>query len=207
MDSQQRLIEHLKINGPNSINELITALGLSRNAIKHHLAYLEKHAWLETNTRARDKTGTSGRPAVEYALNSTSEHLFPKRYPELLEAILSEAQAEGILKRLLSRVADGMVKELEPHLGKLRGRARLLKLLEQIDYGEMLPELEAINNGWELRAHNCVYRATGMKFEPVCDLLPHVIEGATGWSAERPTCQRDGARACHFVVLRDAHSR
>jgi predicted ArsR family transcriptional regulator len=204
MDSQQRLIEHLKINGPSTINELVTALDLSRNAINHHLAYLEKHAWLETNTRSRDE-GASGRPAVEYALTGSSEHLFPKRYPELLEAILGQAQAEGILERLLSRVADGMVKELEPHLGKLRGQARLQKLLEQIDYGEMLPELETINNGWELRAHNCVYRATGLKFEPVCDLLPHVIEGATGWSAERPTCQRDGARACHFVVLRNAN--
>lgn len=196
MNSQTQIIEQLKRQGPCSVNDLAKSLGLSRNTVNHHIAHLEKSGWLESSLTP---TGV-GRPAVKYALNLASENLFPKRYAQLLEAVLVVAEEESSLKRLLLGVANNMVKELEPHLRGLHGEARLKKLLERVDYGDMLPELERIETGFVLLAHNCVYRATGAKFEGVCDLLPAVIEGLTGWKAERPVCQRDGARACQFVV-------
>lgn len=66
----------------------------------------------------------------------------------------------------------------------------------------MLSELKKSESGWELLAYNCVYREAGIRFKEVCDLLPRVIAQVTGLPAERPICQRDGARACTFTVSR-----
>jgi predicted ArsR family transcriptional regulator len=78
-----------------------------------------------------------------------------------------------------------------------------LALLQHLDYGDMLPKLETTPSGWELQAYNCLYQATGLKFEPVCNLLPKLVTRATGLPAQRPFCQRDGKRACHFVVAKN----
>lgn len=71
-----------------------------------------------------------------------------------------------------------------------------------MDYGDMLGTLEETPAGWELKAHNCLYYATGQRFEQVCNLPPKVITRATGLPAERPFCQRDGKRACHFLIFK-----
>jgi hypothetical protein len=48
-------------------------------------------------------------------------------------------------------------------------------------------------------AHNCLYRDAGCQVAGVCDLLPRVIEAATGLGAERLECQRDDRPACVFT--------
>lgn len=198
MDTQRHLIEHLKLHGPSTIKELVEALAISENAVRHHLSALEKGGWLHQ----QQEPGKVGRPAVRYALDSISEGLFPKRYPELLDAVLQVAQQHGLMDKLLDGVVEGMVQEVQPHLANLQGPEKLMALLEHLDYGDMLPKLETTPAGWELQAYNCLYYATGLKFEPVCNLLPKLVTQATGLPAERPFCQRDGKRACHFVVAR-----
>lgn len=198
MDSTHKLMEYLKQHGPSTIKELMDGLGLSENAVRHHLATLERNGWLEQTSRP----GKKGRPAVVYALTRASDGLFPKRYPELLDAVLSQAQAEKLIERLLEGVAEAMAKDLRAKLAGLEGQALLEALLEYMDYGDMLGQLEETPAGWELRAYNCLYYATGQKFEQVCNLPPRVISKATGLPAQRPFCQRDGERACHFLIDR-----
>ncbi len=196
MHSPRPLMEYLKQHGPSTIKELMAHLGLSETAIRHHLSSLEKSGWLAKEERRLGK----GRPATVYRLTQASEGLFPKRYPELLDAVLAEAEREGLIERLLEGVAESMASELRRKLEGLEGPARLEALLTYMDYGDMLGTLEETPTGWELKAHNCLYYATGQRFEPVCDLPAKVIAKATGLPAERPFCQRDGERACHFLI-------
>ncbi|MGK0619819.1 helix-turn-helix transcriptional regulator [Meiothermus cerbereus] len=189
-------MEFLKQHGPSTIKELMAHLGLSETAVRHQLSGLEKSGWLAKEERRLGK----GRPATVYRLTQASEGLFPKRYPELLDAVLAEAEREGIIERLLEGVAESMASELRRKLAGLEGQAKLEALLEYMDYGEMLGTLEETPTGWELKAHNCLYYATGQRFEAVCNLPPRVITRATGLPAERPFCQRDGQRACHFLI-------
>lgn len=198
MESRQRLIAHLKQQGACAVPDLIAALDLSENAVRHHLTHLEREGFIETSLQ-RDGVG---RPAKRYALSGVAEGLFPKRYEELLSIVLAEAQDEEVLETLMTGVVDRLVEQLLPRLTGNTPRARLMSLIEQLDYGEMLARLEETGGGWELRAFNCVYREAGCKFEAVCDVLPRVITRATGLSAERPFCQRDGKRACTFVIAR-----
>jgi predicted ArsR family transcriptional regulator len=196
MNTPRQLMEYLKQHGPSTIKELMAHLGLSETAVRHQLSGLEKSGWLAKEKRRLGK----GRPATVYRLTQASEGLFPKRYPELLDAVLAEAEREGIIERLLEGVAESMASELRRKLAGLEGQAKLGALLEYMDYGEMLGTLEETPTGWELKAHNCLYYATGQRFEAVCNLPPRVIARATGLPADRPFCQRDGQRACHFLI-------
>ncbi|MBO1436062.1 helix-turn-helix transcriptional regulator [Meiothermus sp. CFH 77666] len=196
MNTLRPLMEYLKQHGPSTIKELKAHLGLSETAVRHQLHSLEKSGWLEREERREGR----GRPTTVYRLTQASEGLFPKRYPELLDAVLAEAEREQVLERLLEGVAESMAAELRRKLEGLEGPAKLRALLTYMDYGDMLGTLEETPAGWELKAYNCLYYATGQRFESVCNLPPRVITKATGLPAERPFCQRDGHRACHFFI-------
>lgn len=195
MSSRDDLLRHLKIAGPSTVRQLSAATGLSDNAVRHHLSRLRGQGFVSERA---DREGV-GRPAHRYALTALAEGAFPKRYADLLEAVLESAASRGVLDMLLDDVAATLAARVKDDLDPLPPRARLLKLMQQLDYGEMLGRLANTPGGWEFEAYNCVYRATGERFEGVCNLLPKVVEDATGMAAERVRCQRDGNRTCHFA--------
>jgi len=194
--TRDRLLTHLKRTGQATVHDLEGALELSENAVRHHLARLLADGLIEDATPTR---GAPGRPARRYRLTHAAEGHFPKRYDELLQLVLAEAEADQRLTELLDRVAQRLADSVRDELSVLPPRERLRALMEQLDYGEMMGRLDEEGRGWTFEAHNCVYYQAGLRFEPVCDLLPRTIRRATDLPAERVVCQRDGARACRFA--------
>jgi predicted ArsR family transcriptional regulator len=195
--SRDALLAHLKRAGPASVPELVEALGLAENTVRHHLSRLRAAGLVED---APSRRVGPGRPARRVQLTHAAEGHFPKRYDELLDLVLAEAEAEQHLRALLDGVAARLGDAVREELAPLPPRERLLALMERLDYGEMLGRLdEAQGEAWTFEAHNCVYYQAGVRFEPVCDLLPRTIERATGLPAERQVCQRDGSRTCRFT--------
>jgi predicted ArsR family transcriptional regulator len=197
MQTRERVLHHLKRRGPSTVTELAMALGLSANAARHHLTRLARDGAVTATSDRSD--GGAGRPARRYALTLAAEGAFPKRYPELLAAVLTEALRLALLDRLLSGVVESWAAPLRTELAPHPPRRRLRALLEALDYGDMLPVLSEDGEGWRLSAHNCLYRDAGCQVAGVCDLLPRVIEAATGLGAERLECQRDDRPACVFT--------
>ncbi len=197
METRDRVLRHLKRQGPSSVAEVAAALSLSPNATRHHLFALER-AGIVASEPDRDRRGV-GRPARRYALTLAAEDAFPKRYPELLAALLAVADQQRVLDPLLRGVVDALATPLRAELLRLPPRERLWRLLQALEYGDMLPALTAESGGWTLVAHNCVYRDAGCQAAGVCELLPRVVEAATDLPAERLSCQRDGRAACTFT--------
>lgn len=197
MESRDRLLALLKRTGPATVTDLVGASGLSENTVRHHLARFRAAGFVDEAEALHDGPG---RPAKRYRLTRAAEGHFPKRYDELLQLVLEEAEAEDRLSALLDGVAHRLGGAVRDELEPLPPRQRLLTLMERLDYGDMLGHLEeAPGDGWTFEAHNCVYYQAGVRFEPVCDLLPRSIRSATGLPAERVVCQRDGSRTCHFA--------
>jgi predicted ArsR family transcriptional regulator len=104
MSSRDELLRHLKIRGPSTVRQLAEATGLSDNAVRHHLARLRQQGFVDEHAL---REGV-GRPAHRYALTAQAEGAFPKRYVDLLEAVLESAAARGILDTLLDDVAAAL---------------------------------------------------------------------------------------------------
>lgn len=197
MESRDRLLARLKRTGPATVPELVDASGLSENTVRHHLTRFRAAGLVDEAEALHEGPG---RPAKRYRLTRAAEGHFPKRYDELLQLVLAEAEAEDRLSPLLDGVARRLGGALRDELARLPPKQRLLALMERLDYGDMLGQLEeTAGDGWTFEAHNCVYYQAGVRFEPVCDLLPRSIRSATGLPAERVVCQRDGSRTCHFA--------
>lgn len=197
MESRDRLLGLLKRIGPVSVPDLVDASGLAENTVRHHLTRLRAAGLVDEGASVH---AGRGRPARRYQLTRAAEGHFPKRYDELLQLVLAEAEAEDRLAELLDGVAHRLGDAVRDELERLPPRARLLALMERLDYGDMLGHLdETPGDAWTFEAHNCVYYQAGVRFEPVCDLLPRAIHTATGLPAERVVCQRDGSRTCRFA--------
>jgi predicted ArsR family transcriptional regulator len=196
METRDRVLRHLKRHGGATVPELADALGFSANAARHHLMRLEREG-VVASAPDRKRHG-AGRPAQRYTLTLAAEDAFPKRYPELLAALLAVADQQRVLEPLLRGVVDALAVPLRAELLRLPPRERLWRLLQALEYGDMLPALTTEPGGWTLIAHNCVYRDAGCQAAGVCELLPRVVEAATDLPAERLSCQRDGLAACTF---------
>ncbi len=195
MDTRVKVLRHLKQHGPCTTQDLIGALGISENAVRHHLGHLKQEGFIQENI----EKGAVGRPSKHFEVTLAAEGEFPKRYKELLEIVLEQAATQDILEPLINAVAQHLSKHIKPELKGLDPKTRLHLLMEKLDYGDMLGNLQDTSGGWEFKAYNCVYRDTGCKFESVCNLLPNIIHLSTGLNAERVICQRDAMPYCHFA--------
>jgi predicted ArsR family transcriptional regulator len=173
----------------------MAALDISENAVRHHLGHLKQEGFIQEGLEKR----TVGRPSKHFEVTLAAEGEFPKRYKELLEIVLEQAQTQDMLEKLIHSVALHLSRQIKPDLKGLEPKPRLRLLMEKLDYGEMLGHLEDTPEGWEFKAYNCVYRDTGCKFESVCNLLPNIITLSTSLESQRVLCQRDGINYCHFA--------
>ena len=85
----QVLIE-LKRSGRASVRELGSRLGLSVNAVRHHLKELEAAGLVASEREQRKSVGA---PRFAYALTLAGEAMFPQRYKETLTELLDHLVA------------------------------------------------------------------------------------------------------------------
>src|SRR5436190_23983183 len=71
-----------------TVDELAQALGLTDNAVRAHLAALERDGLVQQHSERRG----SGKPSSVYDLASAAEDLFPKSYDQLLYQLLEILQ-------------------------------------------------------------------------------------------------------------------
>lgn len=88
--------------GVATVEELAQALGLTDNAVRSHLAALERDGLVAQSGVRRG----IGKPAYTYALTPDAERLFPKAYGALLQLLL------GVLaERLSPEALDALLRE------------------------------------------------------------------------------------------------
>src|SRR5215210_7635105 len=83
------VLVHLKHERRLTARDLAARLGVSLNAVRHHLKELEAEGLVEYE---REHRGV-GAPAFAYRLSSSGEALFPRRYEETLTALLDHLVA------------------------------------------------------------------------------------------------------------------
>src|SRR5256885_11652276 len=85
-DTQTRLLRLLR-RSRQSITELATALNLTDNAVRTHVAVLRRDGIVEDVGTQRD---TGGKPARLYGLTRAGEDLFPKAYGPVLRMAIDQ---------------------------------------------------------------------------------------------------------------------
>src|SRR5947208_14724714 len=86
-----------------TVEELAQALDLTDNAVRAHLATLERDGVVQQSGARRG----SGKPAYVYSLTPEAEYLFPKAYDQVLHQVL-----EVLSERLPSDEVEMLLREV-----------------------------------------------------------------------------------------------
>src|SRR5438128_1819061 len=85
------ILLELKRSQPLTAKELAQKLGVSPNAIRHHLKELEAEGLI---AYGREQRGV-GAPTFAFRLSAAGEELFPRRYEEALTEVLQRVSEKG----------------------------------------------------------------------------------------------------------------
>jgi predicted ArsR family transcriptional regulator len=183
-----------------TVNELAQQLDLTDNAVRAHLATLERDGLVAQEGRRRG----ASKPSYAYQLTPAGEDLFPKAYglvlrelldvmsnrlpPEAIEAALRETGARLAATQPISDGAPAArVERAVALLGNLGGLA------------EATPRAEG---GWTIQGFSCPLAAAVPGHPEVCALAEQLLASVTGLPVSEH-CERGERPCCRFEVAAD----
>ena len=180
----------------HTITSLAESLKLTDNAVRTHVAGLERDGLVRHVGSQRD---TGGKPARVYALTPEGEELFPKAYALVLGGLVKEiARVEGperameLLQTVGRQVGAGARVSDDPEARVAAAAAALREL-----GGDL--EIQRIGGGWILQGFACPLSAVAAKHPEVCQLARALVEEITGAQVTE-CCDRTERPRCRFQV-------
>ncbi len=185
------VLGELKRAQPLTAKELADKLGVSANAIRHHLKELEAAAFI---VYGREQRGV-GAPTFAYRLSPAGEALFPRAYEATLNELLDRMAEKSGRGAAVDLLADHYHELTRRVLAQLDGRsaservALVARLMSEQGY---MAEWQEAAGAFRLAEHNCAIRA-------VAERLPRSSNSSvTCWgprSSGAPTSRAAATRA------------
>src|SRR3989454_1173845 len=154
------ILLELKRSQPRTATELGATLGVSANAIRHHLKELVTESLI---TYGREQRGV-GAPTYAYRLSPEGEAIFPKRYEETLTELLgrvAQKDGRGAVVELFADHYAALARKLGAELGDAPPAERLAAVARLMSDAGYMAEGEAGAAGRPvlLAGDNCAVRA------------------------------------------------
>jgi DeoR family transcriptional regulator, suf operon transcriptional repressor len=179
--------------------ELAARLGISLNAVRHHLKELEADTLVEYERQHRGV----GAPTFAYRLSSAGEALFPRRYEATLTELLDyvvrrdgRASAVAVLEARYDALAHRLGHELAGSTPSER-MAAVAQLLSDEGY---MAEGTISPDGGTLIEHNCAVQAVAERFPEICAAEARFLAAALGAEVDRRGHILSGCSACEYRV-------
>lgn len=182
--------------GRHTVDELASAVGLTDNAVRAHLAALERDGLVKQDSMRRG----AGKPAYTYDLTSDAERLFPKAYGSVLREIigvleqrLTPTELEAVLREAGRRIAAAHQIPNSDHRARIDHAVAVL--------GELggLADLEPDSEGIIIQGHDCPLAAVVPGHPEVCRLAQALLEEIIG-APIFVECEQGDPPRCRFVV-------
>jgi predicted ArsR family transcriptional regulator len=191
-DTKAQLLGLLR-RSRQTITTLADTLGVTHNAVRSHMAGLERDGVVQQVSTQRD---TGGKPARVYALTPKGEELFPKGYALALGELVEEigrldgpehatALLRSVGRRLGSRTGASADRD-----GRVALAAAALRGLG----GDV--EIQRTEHGYVLQGYGCPLSSVTAKHPQVCSLAQGLVEEITGElvieecdRSDRPRCR------------------
>lgn len=189
----------LKREQPLTAKALADRLGVSANAIRHHLKELEAEGMIG---HGREHHAV-GAPTHVYHLSPSGERLFPKRYEETIARLLNHiVQREG--RDAAASVLDAQYDQLSRRLGTEMEAAspeeRIEKVARVLEEAGYMAEWRKEKGRYQLTVLNCAIHAVAQHLPEVCDHEEQFLRANLDAGIERRAHIIDGCNACEYHV-------
>ena len=179
-----------------TVDELANALDLTDNAVRAHLATLERDGIVQQRGARRG----SGKPALVYELAPGGEQLFPKAYgpvlQQLLELLSGRMKPEEV-ETLLGEAGRRIATRWNIPPGDLD--MRLEAAVEVLNELGGMAELELCDDHYCIRGYSCPLAAVVPGHPEVCHLAETLLSELVGVTVEEH-CDRSKRVQCCFTV-------
>ena len=193
------ILLELKRKGFLTAKQLRECLGLSLNAVRHHLKELEAEGVL---LYRREQRGL-GAPTFAYHLSAAGEALFPQRYKEVLTEVLDRVVEHGgrasVVSALQERFED-LSRRLRAELADATPARRMEVVMRSLAEGGFMAEWEERKDAFHLTEHNCAIRAVAERFPEICVAEAKFLQEVLAAAVERESHILSGCTACEYSV-------
>jgi predicted ArsR family transcriptional regulator len=199
-ERRKQLMRHLLRHKTGaSIDELALAIGVTRTAVRQHLASLSQEGLVAPG----GQRATGGRPQQLFVLTPQGREAFPRRYSWfaqlLIEAMAKEHGAGGLRIRL-GRIASAVVAQLRQCAPEKDSRqqkvAKVSRLMDELGYDARTGK--DIAGAPTIEADNCVFHELAMSNPEICQFDLSLLSGLTGSKVELDECMARGGHVCRF---------
>ncbi len=190
---------HLKHSQPLTARELADLLGVSLNAVRHHLKELEAEGLVEYQ---RENRGV-GAPVFLYRLSGAGEGLFPRRYEEALNGLLDrlvEREGRDVAVGLLQSYFGSLALRLEGELKNTPAPQRLQAVVHALSQEGYMAEGSVTDSDATLTEHNCAISAVAQRFPEICAAEARFLADVLKAEVARREHILSGCTACEYHV-------
>lgn len=200
--ARQEILTLLRRKGPQTVQSLSEAIGITPVGIRKHLDTLEIDGLVKSTTQRRP----IGRPVQIYSLTDAADDLFPKAYHTALVAIIRQILQVGG-EELLMKVLEGRLQEMEAAYREYAAGAttleeRVAALARVRDEGGYMAEWERTDDGYLLIEHNCALCRATREFPQLCAAEARFMRRVLGEgvSITRVEHQTEGGHRCVYLI-------
>ena len=183
----------------HTVDELAQALKRTDNAIRSHLATLERDGIVRQSGERR----SSGKPAFVYELTPEAQQLFPQPYGlvllyllDALDESMAAEEREGLLRTVGRRLAS----QWHSSGGNGDVQGRLGQAVEALNQLGGLAELEQGEGIATIHGYSCPFAVVAPNHPEVCQLGESFLTELVGMSVQQQ-CDNTGSPQCSFIVL------
>lgn len=194
-----QILLELKRAQPLTARDLAEKLGVSPNAVRHHLKELEAAALV---TYGREQRGV-GAPTFAYRLSTQGEALFPNRYEQTLTDLLdrvTEKQGREAAVAMFEDLYGDLERRLQAELQGVAPERRLEAVARAMNDAGYMAESDARAGTFRLAEHNCAIRAVAERYPEVCAVEAKFLQSVLAASVERTTHIVSGCNACEYSI-------
>ena len=193
------ILLQLKQAQPLTARQLGEKLGVSPNAIRHHLKELEAEHLV---VYGREQRGV-GAPTFAYRLAAAGDALFPRRYEETLTDLLERIEARGGREAATAMFEERYVdltRRLQAELDGAGPTDRLDALARLLSDAGYMAEWNGQDGTFRFLERNCAIQAVAERFPEVCAAEAKFLQAVLGADVERRTHIASGCNACEYAI-------
>lgn len=185
-----------------TVEELAASLGLTDNAVRAHLATLERDGLVTLHGIRRG----ARKPHFTYLLTRAADDLFPKPYDALLNELLTilkgrltPAELKAVLRELGRRIAKLKMKEGSDGYDLTARSRKAVELLEALGGA---PRLETTGGKITIQSTSCPLAAAVESHPEVCSVAEALISEVTGGQVRECCSKTEIPPRCSFVIAK-----
>lgn len=182
---------------PATVDDLANRLHLTNNAVRAHLATLERDRLVEQKGVRRSVR----KPHFEYGLTAEAEHLFPKAYDALLNQLLDvlktnlpAAELEAVLREVGRSLAQA---QGSTRASDIEGRVgQAIEVLEELGGA---PKAELDHRKIVISSASCPLSVAVAQHPEVCQVAEALVSYIVGRRVKEH-CDRSASPRCRFEL-------